>query len=338
MAFRFFTRKTLFPGVTLNMSKSGPSISVGPRGLRHTIGGNGRRTTIGLPGSGLHYTMRHGEKKSRRVEPADTEPPRSTRVDPTRAQAEEDRVFLRAVVAFQNGEQPAVLEEVDAGDAQWLWGMAALRAGDWDSAVRGLCAASQRGDLGALSARNNVSLQVAVPITPEVTAHIEPEPNATKLALVEALQARGDLHEALAILKRLNADAPDDFVVAMSLAEIAFEVDDGRSMSMKKLAEILSTATPDWELGWAQAFYTARARTRSGAHNDAIALYDNAMTHPSVPEEMRMLAWYEKALTHGEAGDRIRCRQELSGIYAVDKTFADVEDRLRGQAPQQQTQ
>ncbi len=333
MAFRFFTRKTLFPGVTLNMSRSGPSISVGPRGFRHTIGGRGRRTTVGLPGTGLHYSVQHKKKISKSKSQSIPETVPTPSVDTGIAQAEDDRVFLRSVIAFQNGAELGDLSELGnlaAGDAKWILGICALRSELWDSAIRYLRAAIAAGDLGDLCVRNEISLQVPLSITPEVMAHIEPEELATKLALVEALQGAGDLKEALGMLKKMNASAPDDFLISMSLAEVAFELDDGRSMSMTKLAEILSYAKPDPDLAWVLWFHTARAQTRSGLHREAIRSYENAMGHPEVPEDMHKLAWYEKALTYAEAGDATRSRQELSGIYAVDKCFADVEDRLRG--------
>ena len=274
MAFRFFTRKTLFPGVTLNMSRSGPSISVGPRGFRHTFGGRGRRTTVGLPGTGLHYSVQHtkkGKKSNRRgMEGAAPAPS----VDAEIAQVESDRAFLRSVIAFQNGAELGDLSDLEtsaAGDAKWILGVCAFRSELWDSAISYLRAAIAAGDLGDLCARNEVSLQVPLPITPEVIAHIEPEEFATKLALVEALQAAGDLKEALLILKNMNAAAPDDFVISMSLAEVAFELDDGRSMSMPKLAEILSRAKLDPDLAWVLWFHTARAQTRSGLHEEATA-------------------------------------------------------------------
>ncbi len=56
MGFRFYRRKKLFPGVTLNVSKSGPSVSIGGRGARMTIGPKGTRKTIGIPGTGISYT------------------------------------------------------------------------------------------------------------------------------------------------------------------------------------------------------------------------------------------------------------------------------------------
>ena len=56
MGFRFYRRKKLFPGITLNISKSGPSVSIGGRGARMTIGPKGTRKTIGIPGTGISYT------------------------------------------------------------------------------------------------------------------------------------------------------------------------------------------------------------------------------------------------------------------------------------------
>jgi hypothetical protein len=64
MGFRF-QRRVGLPGklARLNISKSGLSVSVGPRGLSYNVGLFGprakedNRLTIGLPGSGLSYRM-----------------------------------------------------------------------------------------------------------------------------------------------------------------------------------------------------------------------------------------------------------------------------------------
>lgn len=56
MGFRFHRRFKLFPGVRLNLSRSGISTSLGTRGAWLTFGKRGTRATIGLPGSGLSYT------------------------------------------------------------------------------------------------------------------------------------------------------------------------------------------------------------------------------------------------------------------------------------------
>lgn len=56
MPFRFYRRKRILPGITLNLSRSGPSVSLGIRGARVTVGPKGNRATVGLPGTGLFYT------------------------------------------------------------------------------------------------------------------------------------------------------------------------------------------------------------------------------------------------------------------------------------------
>jgi hypothetical protein len=56
MGFRFQRRVSILPGLRVNLSKSGASLSIGHRGLWWTIGPRGQRATIGLPGSGLYWT------------------------------------------------------------------------------------------------------------------------------------------------------------------------------------------------------------------------------------------------------------------------------------------
>jgi hypothetical protein len=57
---RFFRRVKVLPGLTLNLSKSGPSFSMGVRGAHVTVGRRGARRTVGIPGTGVFYTSRTG--------------------------------------------------------------------------------------------------------------------------------------------------------------------------------------------------------------------------------------------------------------------------------------
>jgi hypothetical protein len=58
MSWRFQRRKRLLPGVTLNLSRRGPSLSAGPRGARATAGRRGLTATLSLLGTGLAYVWR----------------------------------------------------------------------------------------------------------------------------------------------------------------------------------------------------------------------------------------------------------------------------------------
>lgn len=53
----------ILPGVRINWSKSGPSISVGSRGAKMNFGKRGTYVSGGIPGTGLYYRQKIGGKK-----------------------------------------------------------------------------------------------------------------------------------------------------------------------------------------------------------------------------------------------------------------------------------
>jgi hypothetical protein len=53
MPIRFRRTFKLFPGVKINVSKGGISVTVGPRGAKLNFSRRGVKQTIGIPGSGL---------------------------------------------------------------------------------------------------------------------------------------------------------------------------------------------------------------------------------------------------------------------------------------------
>jgi len=57
---RFQKRLSILPGVRVNLSKSGVSTSVGPRGADINIGRHGVTANAGIPGTGLSYRRKIG--------------------------------------------------------------------------------------------------------------------------------------------------------------------------------------------------------------------------------------------------------------------------------------
>src|SRR5437867_9778940 len=56
MGFRFRRSIKLFPGIRVNLSKSGVSTSIGTRGATVNIRGDRVRETVGIPGTGVSYS------------------------------------------------------------------------------------------------------------------------------------------------------------------------------------------------------------------------------------------------------------------------------------------
>ena len=63
--FQFRKSLKLLPGVRLNFSKSGASLSVGPEGAHITAGPKGTWFFLDLPGSGAYYRKKIDSKSSK---------------------------------------------------------------------------------------------------------------------------------------------------------------------------------------------------------------------------------------------------------------------------------
>lgn len=61
----WYWRKSLkiLPGVRINWSRSGPSVSVGPRGAKMNFGPRGTYVSTSIPGTGLYYRQKVGNRK-----------------------------------------------------------------------------------------------------------------------------------------------------------------------------------------------------------------------------------------------------------------------------------
>lgn len=90
MPIRIRKSFTLFPGVKVNISKGGSSITVGKKGFHLNFSKRGVRQTVGLPGSGISETsyivknkddddQEKDSEKEERAEVADDKPKRHTR-------------------------------------------------------------------------------------------------------------------------------------------------------------------------------------------------------------------------------------------------------------------
>lgn len=77
MGFRFRQGIRIFPGLRLNLSKSGVSTSVGGPGATINLSKRGVRGTVGIPGSGLSYSKalyKPGHRQSSADDAADQLP------------------------------------------------------------------------------------------------------------------------------------------------------------------------------------------------------------------------------------------------------------------------
>lgn len=337
MAFRFWRRVRLAPGVTLNLSKSNASLSFGPRGAKYTISPRGNRATAGLPGTGLFYTV-HDRNRAGRGGPAPAPSvPQRDRLklgffQRLMTPAEEKR-FIDGIRALNEGDQDAALAALDEArdlpDAAWMAGMIRLGREELDRAkVHFEHALDRLGDLGALFGKYEIAAQASLPITSDIFAHVFPRERGTRLALVEIAQLEGRHADAMAHIERLMEIDATDPVVLLSFAELALDTPDDRAL-MGRVVRATVHVENETPVDTAILLYRGRALTALGMPDAGIDVFTLAnRRRKDRPEGLLHQIRYDRAVLYERSGQRARARSEFERIYAADPAFEDLRTRL----------
>lgn len=345
MAFRFWRRIKIAPGVTLNLSKSGGSLSFGPRGAKFTAGSRGRRATVGIPGTGLFYTQVLPGKRSggRRTNSSATPAVPSIPA--------EDRLtlgFFRRLVtpndeeALVDGCRELVMGNEDEAfqhfkqaphfaDGAYLAGFLALKNERIEEAEGYLTMAAEKHNrLGRYFSKYGIIATMSLPITDEMSAHVGPNIRGVLLGLVEVYQRQERWQNAISCLERLRRLEPDDVVVKLSLSELLSDVYPGDKKICRKIVKLSEGIGNEMPAHAALMLYKARALRQLGLPTAARDTLSTALRRKKDrPNELLMALRYERALVYEDLGQRRRSRSEFEKLYAEESDYEDVATRLR---------
>lgn len=337
MSFRFWRRIRLAPGVTLNLSKSTASLSVGPRGAKYTISPRGNRATAGLTGTGLFYTV-HDRKRTEcgDAAPAPSVPQRDRLklgffqrlVTPA-----EEKHFVDGLSALNDGDQDAALTALEKAvhlpDATWMAGMIRLRRENFEPATAHFRAAlTGLGYLGALFEKYDIAAQASLPITENVFAHVFPRERGTRLALAEIAQLQGRYEDAMAHVERLMEIDATDPVVLLSFAELALDTPGDRAL-MDRVVRATTSVENVSPVDTAILLYRGRALVALGMPKAAIDVFTLAnRRRKDRPKALLNQVRYDRAVLYHDTGQRARARREFERLYAGDPVFEDIRERL----------
>lgn len=337
MAFRFWRRIRLAPGVTLNLSKSAASLSFGPRGAKYTISPRGNRATAGIPGTGLFYTMRdpgagRGQERGASAPMVRARDRLTLGFFQRLITPAAERAFVDGLKALNEGDDSEALVLLDRSasrvDAAWLAGMLHLKSENFDQAERCLLdALERRHELDSLFSKYGVNATISLPITPEISAHVRPRERGTLLALVEVYQLQGRSGDALIRLDQLLDLDKSDPVVLLSFAELA--LDHPKPEHLRRIAELSASVENETPVHTALLLYRARALVSLGLPDAAIDVLTLALRRrKDRPDELLRQVRYERALLYDGQRRQAQARREFERIYAEDPGFEDVAERL----------
>lgn len=358
MAFRFFRRVRLAPGLTLNLTKRGGSLSFGPRGAKITAGTSGVRRTVSVPGTGLWYTEKVGGRKrsssrggnGRRRASRARQPSPDGQAPPVPTVRPEDRLtlgFFRRLLTprgeedFVDGMRHVVTgnekkayeylrRAVHIPDAAFMAGMLALKFERYREAEQYLGYARQkRTGLGRYFRKYDVDAAVSVPITERISAQVGPTMRGVLLGLAEAHQAQGKGRGAIDDLKQLHRQSPDDPVVLLALVESLVE-DVGDKRACQQGVRLTQSVDNESEIHAAILLWKGKALRKLGLHTAARdALTVAFRRNKGRSGELLRAIRYERAVVYEELGQKKRARRELERIYAEAPDYEDVSARLQ---------
>ena len=362
MAFRFWRRIKIAPGVTLNLSKSGGSLSFGPRGAKFTIGSRGKRATVGLPGTGLFYTStfpskkrtKHGKGNSGDYAPTVRPEDRLTLGFFKRLFTPDDEeALVNGMRELALGNEDKALEylrrAVHLADGAYLAGFLAFKKELYEEAEQYLNAAYRNyRKLGTYFSKYGISATMSLPITDlsaclpergrsqsgnaqagEVSAHVGPNVRGILLALVEIYQRQKKWKEAIECLNRLLRLEPDDAVVKLSLAELLMEIASDDPNICRRVIRLAEGEKNESEIHAALLLYKARALRRLNLKEAAREVLTKALRRKKDRSDDLLRALrYERALIYEEIGQHKRAHSEFEKLYSEAPDYEDVAERL----------
>ncbi|HFD86224.1 MAG TPA: DUF4236 domain-containing protein [Gammaproteobacteria bacterium] len=342
MSFRFWRRIKIAPGVTLNLSKSGGSLSFGPRGAKFTVGPRGKRATMGIPGTGLFYTTpitggKGGKRRSTYTAATPTVSPkdRLTLGFFKRLVTPDDEEALvdgcRELALGDENKALALLKKsTHLADGAYLAGFLSLKQERLPKAADYLTmAAENHSRLGRYFDKYGISATMSLPITDEVSGHVGPDLRGVLLGLVEAYQGQKRWEDAITCLERLRRLEPDDVVVKLSLAELLLEAHPGDRNVFQKVVSLAKDIENDTPVHTTLLFYKAKSLRRLGLLDAARDTLTGALRRKKGRSgDLLKAIRYERIRVYEDLGQHRRARSELEKLYAESPDYEDVATRL----------
>ncbi len=351
MAFRFWRRMKIAPGITLNMSKTGPSVSFGPRGAKLTVTRKGGRATGGIPGTGLFYSKklkppsrsasrpqgtskRSGHTAPREAGPAPSERRLTLSFFQKLLMPKEEENFVYGCREYVLGNKDRALEFLsqseEIADAAYLAGLLALKKNKVETALEHFSKAEKNSEsLGRYFDKYGITPEVYMHVTGEMGTYLGADERGLLLLLVELYQEMGKLDEARKRIQLLLEIAPEDDAVKLSFAEILFALGSKSAKNCKEIIELTKNVKNDSPIHTALLFYKAKAlhelRLFSVSKDVLTSLVRRKKDRP---KELLCALYYERALVYEELGWKKRARTDMEGVFAMDPGYEDVGKRL----------
>lgn len=342
MPFRFNKRISLGKLIRLNISKSGIGVSAGVPGMRITTGPRGSHVTVGIPGTGISFSKKIGDKKvgefnqlmggdrnSKGRSPA--RPPAPVLPLPGLLAPETEKRFVRALTAFFDNHPADALAELtalapdEAGAAVLASSLLLNDPNRRAMAIQWLEAIVQKDDCfpTPMVEKYLSGHAMQIDISPTVTAAVPFDSLGVTLLLAELYQANGQVEDAITLLNELDQIA-DEPALTLSLCELF-----AQHGAWDEVIERARLVAVEDDVTLETAIWYARALLEKKLPDAAIEVLSAAVKKKKDRSEALLTdALYWRAVGYEASGKKSAASKDLQKIYAQSPAYRDVAKRL----------
>ena len=342
MTFRYFKRIRIAPGLTVNLSKSGMSLSIGRRrGAKLTLSKQGGRVSPGIPGTGLYYSeIIHSTKKLKKDK-------KSKKLEIEAENKLTLNFFQRLVTPYDEADLIDGCRELFAGnydiasehikrathlvDGAFLAGFMALKEESYDESEKWLLfVLGKNTELGKIFAYYDFQATIDFEISDKIYAFVEPDTKGVLLGLAAVYIKQRRFEDAVKYLIKLRELSPDDSIVKLLLIELLLETNPEYESTLKNIIRLTGDLQNDSAVETTLLFHKAKALRALNKLEASLTVFTQALRRKkNRPVELMRSIRYERALLYQEMGKKKRAKFDFEKLYLESPDFEDVADQLK---------
>lgn len=348
MGWGFRKSINIIPGVKLNLSRSGPSISLGPKGMKYNISNRGSRVRCSIPGTGIYYTKNLGSKiNTNRNVPTNTSSHQSgNKINNPNdnglknlgffeklSLTNDEKQFLEGLKEFVNGNLNNAKEKLsrcNSVDSYFLRGFIELGNEEFESAKNDfkMCLSSEDA-LGKTISKFSNEIELVLDVTEYIEVPIMPNKRGLYLCLVECYQKTEGLSEGINLLYELQNKNVSDKVIALSLIDFIALEDNVENNDLLKVVDLTNglenESVIETNISYLRGYLFYRLDKLSLAISELTKLTRKTKDRP---EKLILDIRFLRGQLYEEDGQLAKAKKDYEFIYMKDNNYDGINEKI----------
>lgn len=348
MGWGFRKSVNIMPGVKLNLSRSGPSISLGPKGLKYNINSRGSRVRCSIPGTGIYYTknLSNSGNANRSNLRNTTSYQNSNKMNMQNdnglktlgffeklSLSNDEKQFLDGLKEFIDGNLNNAKEKLSKCnniDSYFLKGFIELGNEEFESAKNNfkMCL-SCKDELGRTISKFANEIELILDVTEYIEIPIMPDKKGLYLCLIECYQKTNDLREGIKLLYEIQNENSSDKVILLSLIDfIALEDMVEKDDLMKVIAltnDLENENAIETNISYLRGYLFYRLDKISLAIAELTKLTRKTKDRP---EKLILDIRFLRGQLYEENGEVSKAKKDYEFVYMNDNNYDGINEKI----------